>query len=68
METDVKEQASSAIWFRWVVDYPLRCYRVVWACHLTDGDGDEFHAAVLLTFPWAEKRPGANLGKCGSSR
>jgi hypothetical protein len=46
-----------------VVDYPPRCYRsgVDWACHLTDGDGDEFHAVVLLTFPWAEKRPGATL-------
>jgi hypothetical protein len=26
-----------------------------------DGDGDEFHAVVLLTFLWAEKRPGATL-------
>ena len=48
-----------------LADYPPRCYRsgVDWACHFTDGDGDESTPPSWLTFPWAEKRPGATVVK-----
>lgn len=37
------------------------CSDVDWACHLTNGDGDESMPLPWQAVPWAEKRPGATV-------